>query len=326
MSARTLPGSRAPALAAGLAGAVVIAFSAIYVRLAEVSPATAATFRCAYAVPLLTVLALWERRRFGPRARTSRRLALAAGVFFAADLVFWHTAIGFVGAGLATVLANLQVVLVGLVAWAVLGERPHARVLAAVPVVLVGVVAISGVVGAGAYGDDPLLGVAFGVLTAIAYAGFFLTLRAGNADPRRPAGPLLDATVTAAFVSAGAGALLGDVDLVPTWPAHGWLLALALNSQVLGWLLISVSLPRLPAAVTSVMLMLQPTTAVLLGMVLLDERPSAVQLAGVAVVVVGVALAASARSAPAADAPPPQATAGPPPGRAGGRQSGPHSW
>ena len=52
-----------------------------------------------------------------------------------------------------------------------------------------------------------------------------------------------------------AGAALGEVDLVPSWPAHGWLALLALTSQVLGWMLISVSLPRLPAALTSVLLL-----------------------------------------------------------------------
>ena len=316
-------------LAGGLAGAVVIAFSAIYVRLADVAPATAAVFRCVYAIPLLTVLAMRERRRFGPRPRASRRLALGAGLFFAADLMFWHYAIDFVGAGLATVLANLQVVIVGLVAWLVLGERPAPRVLVAVPVVLVGVVAISGVVGEGAYGDNPPLGVLFGFFTAVAYAGFFLMLRAGNTErsdaeaprpPARPAGPLLDATLAAALVSAVAGFALGDVDLVPVWPAHGWLLLLALNSQVLGWLLISRSLPQLPAAVTSVLLMLQPTTSVVLAMVVLAERPSTLQLVGVGVVVAGVALAATARASPPADAPPDPVTGEPHRARARARK------
>jgi drug/metabolite transporter (DMT)-like permease len=64
-----------------------------------------------------------------------------------------------------------------------------------------------------------------------------------------------------------------------------------MSSQVLGWLLISISLPRLPAVVTSILLMLQPVGTVILGTVLLSEAPSAVQLAGVAVVLGGVAAA-----------------------------------
>ena len=106
----------APVLA--LAGALTIAFSAILVHQADVHPATAAFYRCLYALPAARLLALREDRRFGPREEGQRRLALIAGVFFAADLIFWHQAIADVGAGLATVLGNLQVVFVPFGAWA----------------------------------------------------------------------------------------------------------------------------------------------------------------------------------------------------------------
>jgi drug/metabolite transporter (DMT)-like permease len=216
---------------------------------------------------------------------------MVAGALFSADLIFWHHSIADVGAGLATVLGNLQVVLVAFAAWAVLGERPERRIVAAVPVVFTGAVMISGVLESGGYGRDPVLGTVYGVLTTLAYAAFLLVLRQINRDVRRPAGPLLDATATSAAVSAVAGALLGEVSLVPSWPAHGWLLLLALTSQVVGWLLISVSLPRLPAALTSVLLLVQPIGSVALGVVILDEHPSALQLLGVAVILGGILLA-----------------------------------
>jgi drug/metabolite transporter (DMT)-like permease len=276
---------------AGLAGALAIAFSAIFVRLSEASPSTAAVFRCAYAVPILIALAAWETRRYGPRPLRDRYIGAGAGVLFALDLVFWHHSIANVGAGLATVLGNLQVMLVAFGAWAVLGERPGRRIIAAIPVVLIGAVLISGVFESGAYGKNPALGAVYGVLTTIAYAGFLLVLRQINRDWRRPAGPLLDATAASAVVAALSGVVVGDLDLVPSWPAHGWLVLLAVSSQVVGWLLISVSLPRLPAALTSVLLLIQPATTVLLAFVILDETPSALQLAGVAVVLAGVALA-----------------------------------
>ncbi len=276
---------------AGVLGALVIAFSGILVRLADVSPSTAAVFRCLWALPPLALLAYIEHRRYGKRSNRDRLLALSAGVLFAIDLTFWHHSIEAVGAGLATVLGNIQVVLVGVIAWAVLGERPENRALAAVPVVFLGVVLISGVVGAGAYGKDPLLGVVFGVLTAISYALFILILRQGNSDERRPAGPLFDATLTGCIFSALGGVVVGDLDWTPGLESQAWLVTLALTSQVLGWLLISVSLPRLPAVITSIVLMLQPVSTVFLGAVLLDEAPSAVQLSGVAVVLAGVAFA-----------------------------------
>jgi drug/metabolite transporter (DMT)-like permease len=276
---------------AGALGALVIAFSAILVKLAEVSPSTAAFFRCAYALPVLGVLAWAERRRFGSRSRRDRLLALAAGIMFAADLTFWHHSIEAVGAGLATVLGNLQVMFVALIAWAVLGERPAARALASIPVVFVGVILISGAIGAGAYGDDPLLGVVYGVLTGITYALFILILRQAGSDERRPAGPLFDATLSGAVFSAIGGLAVGDIDWAPGLEAQFWLVLLALSSQVLGWLLISVSLPRLPAVLTSILLMLQPVSTVLLGVLIFAEAPSEIQLTGVAIVLAGVAFA-----------------------------------
>jgi drug/metabolite transporter (DMT)-like permease len=271
-----------------VAGALTIAFSSILVKLADVAPSTAAIFRCAYALPLLFWLAWREDRVHGARDPRSRRLAAGAGVFFAADLIFWHHSIEDVGAGLATVLGNLQVAFVPLIAWAVLKEHPSRRVLVTLPVVLAGVVFVSGVLERGAFGPDPGRGAIYGLLTGMAYAGFILLLRAAGADLRRPAGPLFDATAVATIAAVAAGVAIGDADLVPSWPAHAWLVVLALSSQVLGWMLISTSLPRLPAALTSVVLTIQPIGSMVLGALLLSEDPTLLQLVGCAAILAGL--------------------------------------
>ena len=77
---------------------------------------------------------------------------------------------------------------------------------------------------------------------------------------------------------------------------------LALSSQVLGWLLITISLPRLPAVVTSVSLTLQPVCAVLFAAAILDESPSTWQLAGAACILSGLVISSLGRRAP----PPPE--------------------
>jgi drug/metabolite transporter (DMT)-like permease len=287
---------RRPGVAA-VAGALTIAFSAILVKLADVAPATAAIFRCAYAIPVLGAIAYFEDRRYGRRPLRERRIAIPAGIFFAADLICWHHAIADVGAGLATVLGNLQVVVVPFVAWALLGERIEARLLAALPLVCSGVVLISGVLETGAYGEHPIRGVVYGIATGLTYAGFILVLRHAGGDLRRPAGPLFDATVIATIAALVTGVIIGEADLVPTWPAHAWLVTLALTSQVVGWLLIAVSLPRLPAALTSVTLTIQPVGSVLLGVILLGEHPSALQLGGVACILAGLLAIATRRRA-----------------------------
>ncbi|NJP89982.1 DMT family transporter [Nonomuraea sp. FMUSA5-5] len=268
-----------------IVGALIISTSAPLVRLSGVSPATSALFRCAYAVPPMLVLAWLERRRFGPLPRRAVLMSWAAGVVFALDLLFWHHAIAYVGAGLATVLGNLQVFIVAFAAWALFGERPSTRLMVGTPVVFAGVVLISGVFDSAAYGSDPMLGVAAGIATSLSYAAYLLLLKGGS---DRAAGPLAHATVVATVAIAALSPVFGGADLMPSWPAHGWLVLLALGPQVVGWSLITYSLPRQPAALTALLLLVQPMSTVAISTLVLGERPSVLQLAGCAVVVVGV--------------------------------------
>jgi len=182
-------------------------------------------------------------------------------------------------------------------AWALFGERPAARSLAAIPLAVAGIVLISGVLEKGAYGDNPPLGVVFGLLTAIAYTGFLLTLRQGAGDQRRVAGPLFDATLASTLLVLPVGLVSGDLDFSLGLVSHLWLIVLALSSQVLGWLLITVSLPRLPAVATSLLLTVQPVAAVVLAAILLEEHPSPLQLLGAAAILAGLVVASTGRHA-----------------------------
>ena len=284
---------RRPVLAA-LLGACCIAFSGPLVRLADVPPSSAALYRCLLAVPVLALLARREDRDHGRLPARTRWTAAVAGVFFACDLVLWHHTIDAVGAGLATVLGNLQVLVVAVVAWWLLGERPHTGLVAAVPVLLLGVTLVSGALGGETYGRDPRLGVLLGLATSVAYAGFLLVLRSGSRDLRRLAGPLLWASGSAAVAATVLGAALGEL-AVPDARSLAWLAVLAVSAQVCGWLLITSSLPRLPAALTSVLLLAQPAGALAVAAVVLDEAPTAVQLGGAAAILAGVVLATATR-------------------------------
>src|SRR4029078_9011266 len=131
-------------------------------------------------------------------------------------------------------------------------------ILLALPIVLVGVVLISGAVGGKPFGADPTLGAVLGLAVALCYAGYLLIIRRGGRDLRRPAGPVAVATASTAVVAAVAGIAVGDLDLTPGPESLFWLAMLGFTSQFLGYLLISVSLPRLPAVGTSIIPPPQP--------------------------------------------------------------------
>jgi drug/metabolite transporter (DMT)-like permease len=302
--------------AAAAAGAVCISSSAVLMRLAGTSASLTALGRCVFALPVLGVLAWLERRPSrgqGAAPMPSRRrwLARLAGVILAADLIVWDHAIGAIGAGLGTVVGNLEVLIISVLAWMFLGERPRRSLVLASPVMLAGLVLVGGLIdgpGSRAYGADPGLGVAYGAGVALLYAVYILMLRQATSSPGSPAGtaprapvaaPLFEATVGAAAGSVVLGLALGDFQhgFGPSaWTAIGWLALLALTSQVIGWLLITVSMPRLAAGMIGALLLIQPAGSVALSYLFLGERPSPLQLAGVILMLAGVVIAVSGRA------------------------------
>jgi drug/metabolite transporter (DMT)-like permease len=180
-------------------------------------------------------------------------------------------------------------------AWLIWGERPSLRQAAGVPIALVGIVLISGILDAAAYGADPVTGSLLGILVAAAYAAYLLLIRKGR-DRLHAAGPIFDATLACGAAGLAFGLLAGDLEPVPTIGGHVDLLLMALSAQVAASVLIAVALPRLPAATTSIILLVQPVLAVLLAALILAEAPSPTQLLGVALVLGGVLLGSAPRS------------------------------
>lgn len=294
-------------LIAALAGAVMISFSAIFFALSEVSATTGAFFRAGYALPVL--FALWLIRRKEDRRPTRKRwIAIAAGAALGTDIVAWHAAIEFIGTGLATLLANTSVIFVAIGAWILLGERPQNTTMGAIPVILVGVTLVSGIGQGDPFGIDPIRGTLLGLIAATFYATYFLGFRHSNDEQAPGAGPLMEATFGMLLAATVLGLISSGLDLAPSWPAHGWLLALAMGAQVVGWMMIGYALPRLPAVETATIILLQPALTLLWGALIFDERPSTLQIVGAVIVLGGVAFVAmvrSRRSAPPQPAPTP---------------------
>lgn len=282
-------------LAAALGGALIISFSAIFFGLSEASPVTGAFYRAAYAAPLL--LALWWARRGEDRRSNVRRwFAFGAGIALGFDVMAWHSSIDLIGAGLATLIANSQVIFVAIAAWILQRERPSPVTLIAIPVVLVGIGLVSGVGQSNAFGENPLLGAALALLAAVFYSMFLLGFRHSNEEKAPSAGPLFEATAGALVASLAIGLVGSGIDFGFTWPGHGWLLALAIGAQVVGWLGVGYALPRLPAVETSTIILIQPALTLLWAVLIFSERPSVLQIVGAAVILGGVGLVVVTRA------------------------------
>lgn len=285
-----------------VAGSLCIAFSPIFIALAAVSPGTATFFRCALALPMLVPFALLERgRRRRAVGTTGNRpwLLLGGGALLGVDMTLWAESVRTAGAGVSTVLVNVQVVILPLLAFLVLGERVRRTFVLAVPVMLVGVALAGGLVGGAdaVSGPAPVRGTVTALSAAAAYAGYLLLVRLG-AGPGQRFTPVAVATAGAAATSFVLGSLWQGIDLTPDVRALAWLGTLAVVGQLMGWVLIASALPRLASSTGAAILLLQPVGAVLLGALILGEVPGPLQLVGCAVVLGSVAVAARARASP----------------------------
>ena len=270
-----------------LAGACLIGTGPIMVRLADVGPSAVGFWRVSFALPLLWFVA----GRGGGTGRPTR-VMLAAGAFFAADLVFWHYAIHLTSVANSTVLSNLTPVVVTAASWLLFRERPRGAFLLGLGLAIAGAILMALAKGGGGAGRDPHLGDLLSALTAVWYSGYFLCVR----HARRSAGAgavMFWSSAVSAPLMLVAAVLLRE----PIWPgaAASWLPLLGLGlMHVGGQGAIAWSLGRLPASLTSVVVLVQPVVAAALGWLVVGEAVTPLQAVGGAVTLAAVALAQAA--------------------------------
>ncbi|HVO53273.1 MAG TPA: DMT family transporter [Solirubrobacterales bacterium] len=276
-------------------GALVLGLHAAVFEQTGVSPVSASLYRALYALPVLYALCRYERSR-QPAWRGPRWMAALAGALLAADLVLWLRSVEEIGAGLATVLANVQLVFVVLASALLFGERLSARVAGAVGAMCLGVALIGGVGEAGAYGADPVAGAALATLAGVLYGAYILLIRRAG-EGVATIEPLALATAAAAATSILIGVLFGGLQVPAPRSAQPWLVLFSLTAAA-GWMLLTVPAAKLSPSLTSLVLTLQPLCGLTVGVALLGEQPSPVQWLGALVLVAGFLAALRARSGP----------------------------
>ena len=273
-------------------GATLISFSPVWVKLVDVSPTTSGFYRVVIGGAALSLFLVVTGRGLNLSQRARWILALSA-VFFALDLWFWHRSINYVGPGLSTLLANFQVFFMMLAGVVLLGQRPRPAQLVAVPLALFGLGLIVGF-DWGSLPGDYRLGVIFGLLTAVAYAGYLLTMRSARSESAHPV-PIREIAV----ISVGSAALLGlaaiaegESLLIPTVMDAAWLLGYGLLSHSLGLMFIASSLPKVSTTEAGLALLLQPPLSFVWDVIFFSRPMTLMELSGAAIALFAIYLGA----------------------------------
>lgn len=278
-------------------GAILISLSPVWVKLVDVSATTSGFYRVFIGSVVLGIVLLVTRRRFDFDRRVWLILAVAA-VFFALDLWFWHRSILFIGPGLATLLANFQVFIMMFVGVVALGQRVEPRHLLAVPLAVLGLVMIVGT-GWQTLAEKNQVGILFGLLTACAYAGYMLSLRASRRDAtdRLPTREVFVVSTFCALMLGLSGLAEGE-SLAIGAEDFAWLLCYGVLSHSLGWLLIASSLPHVSTTEAGLALLLQPSLSFVWDVLIFSRAMTATEMLGAGIALFAIYLGSRATRLP----------------------------
>lgn len=271
-------------------GAVLISFSAIFARLADVAPTTSGFYRMFFgSLALAALLSLRPEMRAGWRQNWPGSLLIAG--FFTADIWFWHRSIDYIGPGLSTLLANFQVFMLTLIGVFWLREKVGWRFASGLGLSVIGLWLLFGRDWA-ALSPEYRLGIIFGLLTALAYGCYLLSLRGFQIRHPgiRPEARLLQVSVFCGLLLGLINALEGNSFTIPDINSLLSLIALGVLCQVVGWLLITRGMPFLPASLVGLLLLIQPSSSIVWDMIIFGLRLHPLQILGTFLALVGIYL------------------------------------
>lgn len=274
-----------------LFAALVISTSSVWVKLAAMGPTVTGFYRMLIGGLVMVLICLMQSRRLWYSWSYCKWLTLGA-LFFAADLWLWHRSIYYVGPGLATVLGNVQVFFMTLFGIMFLGEKIGWKFFVGLMLTFCGLFLLVGLQWS-ELSSQYQTGVYFGVATALAYTGFMLSLRHVQAQSHAlsPMANLGVLSVLCALMLSVIAYAEGDSFVVPN--ATSWLsiIALGVFCQVVGWVLITRTMPSLPTSIVGLLLLLQPAMSMVWDVVFFNRPTGTRDIVGLCLVLCGIYLA-----------------------------------
>ena len=274
-------------------GAVFISFAPVFVKLVgndRLGPTAIGFWRTLFGSLVLFGMAGARGRGLMITPRLMRISVLAGFVFFL-DLFVWHRSIVYSGAGMATILGNTQVFMTAILSFLIFKEKLTLRFWIAAISAIAGVALLVGLVAEDVvFTHRYVLGVAFGLSTGIVYSNYLIVMRW---TAHREG--LNNVMAFMAWTSLFSAAFLGSAGLIervpmlpPDPPSWIWLVSLGITAQALGWWTITWALARIDAARAGLVLLIQPTLAMVWGVIWFAEQFTATQAVGAAITLAAI--------------------------------------
>ena len=281
-----------------LAGAVaVVSTASILIRLAQAEGAsslTIAAVRLGLAAAILAPFA-WLRagREIMRLGRRELGLCLLSGLFLAMHFWTWISSLEYTSVASSAALVTTNPLWVGLASAVLLRERLASAALAGIALTVAGSVLIFAADSGGSEGaaTNPLLGNTLALIGAISASGYLLVGRALRTRISLTAYVWLAYAVAAMLLGAALAASCTSLSALPA-PAWGLMLLLAIGPQLFGHTAFNWAVRRLTATFVAIAILGEPVGAALLAWFFFEEGFTALQLAGLVLLLAGIFVAA----------------------------------
>ena len=281
-----------------LMGAIIISFSSVLVNISDVHSSVSAFYRMFFG-SLFLIGICFVKKEFKIRKLKKNLLAIACGLVFAFDLLAWHSSIGYVGPGLATILGNFQVFVLTIVGFMIFKEKITMTFVLSLPLAFLGLFLILGI------DIDHLsrsygIGVFLGLLTAIFYSMYLLILRKLQSDKNdfSLVYYLMLVTVSCLFFLVCWIYASNRSFQIPDATTFSALLCLGFFIQCVAWIMISNALPKVKASHAGLILLLQPTLSFIWDVIFFNRQTGTAGWIGVIIVVTALYLGMTAKEKP----------------------------
>ncbi len=264
-------------------GILCISWSAIFVKLADVSGISSAFFRMF--IGFLGVLPIWLSRKRTFADQRSILIAVGCGVIFACDIAVWNISILMTKAAISTLIANLAPVWVGVGAILFMKEKPGPIFWIGTAIALLGVSVIVGI--DKIYYSSLNAGHFLAILASLFYASYLLIMRKGRLR--------LDVVTFTMISMFSSTVVLFFLAILTHTPLSGFsisswqaLAGLGLISQLGGWLAINYAIAFMPPTIASVSLLSQSVFTALIAVPVLGEKLTRIEVFGALIVLSGI--------------------------------------
>ena len=274
-------------------GAVLISFSPIFVSLVDINPTVSAFYRVFIGGIALTLYLLISKKRFDFNKSVWFFLFMAS-IFFAADLWFWHRSVIYVGPGLGTLLANMQVFIMMMAGIFLYKQIPTKVQLFSVPFAVIG---LSMIVGLDWKELKPnyQAGIIFGLLTAICYSSYLISMRQAQQSKTNiiPIREVASMSLMVSVILAFTVFFENESLIISGINDYLILLMYGIGSHAIGGIMIASALVRVTTTEVGIALLLQPTLSFIWEILFFNRSFTMIESVGVVIVLYSIFLSSN---------------------------------